>query len=328
MRQPHFILQARLPLAALLTLCALLASAPVQAAGVVAGTLISNTAEATYTSGAASGTVSSNTVTVKVDELLDVAVAGTASSPVAVGTGNAVLPFNVTNTGNGGEAFKLTANSTVAGNQFDAVVQQIVLDNGNGIYEPGIDTVLAPGGSTPSLAPEATLKVFVVVTLPAGATDGQTSQLRLTAEAVTGTGTPGTSFAGAGQGGGDAVVGANGAQASGLDPMIAATASVGLVKSAVIADPYGGTHPVPGAVVTFSIVASVTGSGNATNLHVTDLVPAGTTYQAGTMKLDGAAKTDVSDADEAVFSAGTVDFSLGTVAGGTSHTVSFAVKIN
>ena len=328
MRKPLLLLHGRLPAAALAAAGLLFVSTPALAAGVAAGTLITNTAEATYTSGAASGSVSSNTVTVKVDELLDVAVAGAASAPVAVGTGSAVLPFNITNTGNGAEAFKLTGNPTVAGNQFDAVVQQIVLDNGNGIYEPGIDTVLAPGGSTPALAPDATLKVFVVVTLPAGATDGQTSQLRLTAEAVTGTGTPGTSFAGAGQGGGDAVVGANGAQASGLDPMIAATASVGLVKSAVIADPYGGAHPVPGAVVTFSIVAAVTGSGNATNLHVTDLIPAGTTYQAGTMKLDGVGKTDVADADEALFSAGTVDFSLGTVTGGTSHTVSFAVKIN
>ncbi len=62
-----------------------------QAAGVLAGTLIENTASATYSSGTASGSVSSNTVTVKVDELLDVAVAGLTTTPVTAGSTSVVL---------------------------------------------------------------------------------------------------------------------------------------------------------------------------------------------------------------------------------------------
>lgn len=327
MRQVSLDLVVR-KVAVAFSLAALAVASAANAVGVTAGTLITNTAQATYTSGASSGSVTSNTVTLKVDELLDVVVAGGAATPVLVGSGNAVLPYNLTNTGNGPETFHLTANPAVAGNQFDAVVQQIVIDNGNGIYDPGIDVVLAPGAATPAIAPDATLKVFVIVTLPAGASDGQSSQLRLTAEAVTGTGTPGTSFAGLGEGGGDAVVGVTGAQASGLDPMLSATATVVLTKTAAIADPFGGNHPVPGAVVTFSIVAAVSGTGNATNLHVTDAIPTGTTYQIGTLKLDGVAKSDAADADEAVFASNSVDFSLGTVSGGSNRTVSFDVKIN
>ena len=262
------------------------------ATGVEAGTIISNTATATYTSGATAGSVSSNTVTVRVDELLDVAVSGTASTPVLVGATSAVLPFSITNTGNGPEAFNLSLAPAVSGNQFDAAVQSIVVDtNNNGTYDPGVDTVLSTGAPTPSIGSDESLNLFVLVTLPSGATDGQTSQLRLTAAAVTGTGAPGTAFAGQGEGGGDAVVGTSGGDDDGLDAMIASAATVALVKSAAILDPFGGSQPVPGAVVTYTIVATVSGSGTASSLRVLDSYPADTTYEASTMTLESAALT-------------------------------------
>lgn len=300
-----------------------------QATGVTAGTLITNTASATYTSGAASGSVTSNTVSVKVDELLDVAVAGLTTTPLATGATNAVLEYRLTNTGNGSEAYKITVDPAVAGNNFDAVVQSIAIDsNGNGTYEPGTDAVLTSGSATPALAADGQLKVFVIVSLPAGATDGQTSQVRLTAEAVTGTGTPGTSFAGQGQGGGDAVVGASGGTANGLDSLVAALASVSLSKSASIVDPFGGAKIVPGSIVTYTLVATVSGSGQVNGLHVTDTYPSGTTYQAGTLKLDGSALSDASDADAGLANGTGIDVNLGTVTGGTTKTVKFDVKIN
>ncbi|WP_254913060.1 hypothetical protein [Novosphingobium sp. B 225] len=306
-----------------------LAPQAASATGVTAGTLIQNTATATYTAGAASGSVTSNTVTVKVDELLDVAVAGLTTTPLAIGAANAVLEYRVTNTGNGPEAFNLTVNPTVAGNNFDAVVQSIVVDsNGNGTYEPGVDTILASGSSTPSIAADGSLKVFVIVSLPAGATDGQSSQVRLTADAVTGTGTPGTAFTGQGDGGGDAVVGASGASANGLDALIASLASVSLSKSATILDPFGGSKAVPGSVVTYTLVATISGSGQVGSLHVTDSYPSGTTYQANTLKLEGASLTDVSDTDEGVATGTGIDVNLGSVAGGTTKTIKFDVKIN
>ncbi len=299
------------------------------AAGVLAGTLIENTASATYSSGAASGSVSSNTVTVKVDELLDVAVAGLTTTPVTTGSTSVVLEYSITNTGNGGEAFNVTVDPAVAGNGFDAVVQTIAYDsNGNGVYDAGVDTVITNGGATSSLAADASLKVFVVVTLPTGATDGQTSQVRLTADAVTGTGTPGTVFTGQGAGGGDAVVGASGASDNAADQMIASLATVALVKSATVVDPFGGSQPVPGAVITYTLVATVSGSGQAEGLHVTDVIPTGTTYQVSTLKLDGSALSDAADADAGVASASGIDVNLGTVAGGTTKTVKFDVKIN
>ncbi len=313
---------------ALVTLGAVMAPGVAHATGVTAGTLIQNTASATYTSGASSGTVQSNTVTVKVDELLDVAVAGLTTTPATAGAGNVVLEYSITNTGNGPEAFKVVVNPSVAGNAFDATVQSIVVDNGNGIYEPGIDLVLAPGASTPPIPADGSLKIFVIVSLPAGATDGQTSQVQLTANSATGTGTPGTVFAGQGDGGGDAVVGSSTASSNANDSLIAALATVSLSKSASIVDPFGGSQPVPGAVVTYTLTATVSGSGQADALHVTDIIPTGTTYQAGTLKLDGGALTDPNDTDAGQTSSSGVDVNLGTVAGGTSKVVKFNVKIN
>ena len=257
-------------------LLALMSATAAQATGVTAGTLIENTASATFTSGSSSGSVQSNTVTLKVDELLDVAVAGLSSGQVAAGSTDTVLAYSVTNTGNGPEAFKITANPTVTGNSFDVAIKSVVVDsNGNGTYDPGVDQVLAAGSATPLIAADSALKIFVVVTLPAGAIDTNTSQVRLTADAATGTGPAGTVFATKGDGGGDAVVGASTASSNALDSLIASTAAVALNKSATIADPFGGTQPVPGAIVTFSIVARVTGTGSVTALHVTDAIPGG-----------------------------------------------------
>jgi uncharacterized repeat protein (TIGR01451 family) len=312
-----------------IALALVLSASAAQATGVSAGTLIENTATATYNAGASSVSVSSNTVQVTVDELLDVAVASLSGSPVATGPSSVAVPFSITNTGNGPEAFNLTVNPSVAGNQFDASLVSIVIDsNDNGIYDPASDTVLAAGSPTPVIAADDTLRVFVLVTLPAGASDGQTSQLQLTAEAVTGTGTPGTAFAGQGEGGGDAVVGSSGANDADNAPLVASTVTVSLTKSAAVADPFGGSQPVPGAVVTYSIVASVTGSGTANDLRVTDVIPTGTTYEAGTLTLAGAPLSDGADSDAGTASSAGIDVGLGDVAGGASHTVTFKVKIN
>ena len=85
--------QIRLTAASLLLSASFGASAA-HAAGVVAGTQIANTATATYDSGAASISIQSNTVTVRVDELLNVAVAGLTTTPAVAGQNNAVLEYS------------------------------------------------------------------------------------------------------------------------------------------------------------------------------------------------------------------------------------------
>lgn len=309
---------------------ALVAAHPAYASGTLAGTLIQNTANATYSSGSGTSTIQSNTVTVKVDQLVGVAVTALTSTPVTIGTAPAVLIYQVTNTGNGADSFDLTGAPNVSGNAFNATLQTVAIDtNNNGVYDPGVDTVITNGAASQMLAADATIKVFLLAASPTTANDTQTSQVRLTAVSVIGSGTPGTLFAGKGTGGVDAVVGASGGTANALAGLIASLANVTLTKSAVIADPYGGTNPVPGALVTYTIVAHVTGSGTAGGLAVTDAFPTGTTYQANSLTLGGTALTDTADSDAGTASATGISVTLGNVAGGSADkTIAFKVKIN
>ena len=301
---------------------------PVFASGVPAGSLIENTATATYTANSTAQSVDSNTVTLTVDEVLDAAVASQESGPVAATT-TAVLRFKITNTGNGGESFTLTANPAVTGNAFDATVTGLAIDvNANGVYDAGVDTALLNGANSPALAADGPLDVLVLVAIPANADANATSRIELAATATTGTGAPGTLFAGAGVSGGDAVVGASGAQANAQAVLTVNKAVVSLVKSAALVDPFGGSRPVPSAIITYSIVASVTGAGAVTGLAINDAIPVGTTYQTGTLTLEGAALTDAADTDSGQASASVLTVQLGDVAAGATRTVTFKVRIN
>jgi uncharacterized repeat protein (TIGR01451 family) len=313
------------------TACALAAASEAQAAGTPAGTDIVNTAHATYdVPGSPPATVDSNTVTIKVDELLDVSVAWREPSDVigAPGLTDQIVSYTVTNGGNGQEAFAL-APVHAGGGDFDPTVTSIVLDtNGNGSFDPGVDTLYVPGANDPQLAPDQSVVVFVLSTLPAGAADGDRGRIDLSATAKTGSGTPGTSFAGAGDGGGNAVVGLTGAKAQHEAWYAVHKASLAFVKTASVADPYGGTTQGPGAVITYTLTATVSGTGSLANVAIADAVPAGTTYRPGSLSLDAAALSDADDADAGKFTGSGIAVSLGTVAAGATRIVKFQVKID
>ena len=149
-----------------------------------------------------------------------------------------------------------------------------------------------------------------------------------TYQAVTGTGTPGTTFAGQGVDGSDAVVGTTGADDDTNGALIASLASLALVKAAAIADPFGGSEAVPGAVITYTLTATVAGSGSISDLRVTDIIPTGTTYEAGTLALDAASLTDADDADAGKAGASGIDVLIGSAAAGSNYTITFNVKID
>ena len=308
---------------------ALLAATPAFAGGVAAGTLIENTASATYTTGSGSQTVGSNTVSLQVDELLDVTVASQDGGAVAVTSGTSVLTFEITNIGNGPEAFLLTADPVVTGNDFTATITGIAYDvDGNGEYDPATDRLLAAGEASPVLDADGTLTVFVLASTTAGLADADLSKVSLLAEAVTGTGAPGTVFGGAGVGGSDAVAGTTGADADADGSLIARIVSVGLAKSATVLDPFGGNEVLPGAVVTYTITAKVTGSGDVADLVVSDVIPAGTTYQPGSLKLGSAGLTDTADGDAGKANTAGVAVALGTVSPGTETSIHFNVTVD
>jgi uncharacterized repeat protein (TIGR01451 family) len=306
------------------------ASQPAFAAGTRAGTTISNTATATYDAGAGPQNINSNTVDLLVDELLNVTVASNnpADVPTTPGATGQVLSFTVTNTGNGVESFGLTSIANGGGDDYDPTVTSIVIDDGDGVYEPGIDTVYVAGTNDPALNPDASVTIFVVSSTPGTVTDGDRGIVALVAAARTGTGAPGTSFAGQGEGGGDAVVGLTGADGQDDGAFVVAAATVALTKSATIVDPLGGSEPIPGAIITYTITATVTGSGSVSGLSITDGIPADTSYVPGSITLGGVAQTDAVDADAGSITSNVVTVNLGTVAGGNVRIVTFRTVIN
>jgi len=316
---------------ALLAGGAVAAAAPAYAAGTKAGTTIENIATATYDGPDGLVEVPSNPVEFIVDEILDVTVVSEDPGDITVqpGATNRVLTFTVTNTGNGNEAFTLTADAARGGDDFDPSLVSIVIDSdGDGVYSPGTDTIYVAGSNDPLLDPDESITVFILVNIPGGATDGNRAEVNLLSEAVTGTGAPGTAFAGQGDGGGDAVVGTTGADDDDSGFLIIRAVSVDLVKSAVIADPFGGDSAVPGSIITYSLVATVSGTGTLNNLAIADNVPDGTTYVAESITLEGAGLSDASDSDAGSYDGSAIAVSLGNVDGGQTRTVTFQVEID
>lgn len=320
--------KALFSLAALLLLLAV--STPALAVGTAAGTQITNQAEVTFVSDGTTLTRKSNETRLRVDEVLNVTLQSQDAGNIQTKAGDTdrVETFRLTNTGNAGEAFSLTADNHVSGNQFNPPLVGVYLDaNGNGKYDAGTDPLYKPGANDPKLAADASVDLFVVENVPAGTQDGALGKTRLSAAAKTGTGAPGKAFPGVGVDGVTAVVGPTGGAASAEGTLQVAAVKVSVVKSAVVADPLGGTQPMSTATITYSIVVTVSGSGTAPNVIVTDPIPADTSYVAGSLKLDGTGLTDAADGDAGEVAGGKVTVRLGDLES-TVKTVTFQVVID
>lgn len=329
----------------LLLLCSVAVVLPTAAlaAGIPAGTPIVNQASVSYQVNSTPMTQTSNTVTLTVAELLNLTLTWQDATNIVVRPGDTgqMLTFLLTNTGNGSESFLLNLNNAVAvGDAFDPIApSSVYLDsNGNGVYDGGVDTLYNAGSNLPTLAADGGVVLFVFNAIPAdpgGPADGATAISRLTATAQTGSGAPGTAFANQGGSGNvAAVVGTSGGTASDDGLYQVSRMALALTKSATIDDGLGGSQPVPGATISYSIAVAVTGTGTAQNIVVSDTVPAQTTYTAGTLRLDGVTLTDAADADagevvETPPASGTfvVTLRLGTISGAANHTVTFDVTI-
>ncbi|HKS56271.1 MAG TPA: hypothetical protein VJS12_13355 [Steroidobacteraceae bacterium] len=306
------------------------------AAGTPAGTNIQNTAQVSYTVGGSAVTTSSNTTSVRVAEILD-AVLTLAAPTVTVSPGATAeeLVYTLTNTGNGSETFNLTALSAgVTGDDFDPTLATpaIYFDTDNSGDFSGGDVAFSPGVNNPVLAADASVRLIVVNNIPNTVLNGNRGRGQLTAAAATGTGAPGTAFVGAGDGGVDAVAGTTGGDALLFGEYLVADVQLTAVKSQTIVDQFGGARPLPGARINYQVVVTASGAGNANAAVFSDLVPANTSFVAGSLRLNGAALSDGADADAGTFvstPAPEVRVTLGNLTGGSGpQTIEFAVTIH
>lgn len=308
----------------------LMSSQSVFALGVTAGTDITNTATASYTVGATPFTVTSNSTSTIVDELLNVTIIGQdAGSQVTVSSGALVQvqTYVVTNTGNGTDSYSFTATNQT-GDDFDTATSSIYLDDGDNIFNIALDTLLT-GSNDPALATDGSATIFVVSDIPGSLADGDIANIDLVTSSNTAVGAAGTAVAGVGDLGTDVIIGTSGGSATAVEAYIVSSVTVTLVKSAVISGP-GGVDPVPGSTIAYSIAVTVTGSGTATGVVISDPIPADTTYVTNTLALDALSLTENVDADAGDVGAtvaNTITVNLGDLTAG-AQTITFDVTIN
>lgn len=287
--------------AAVLLLTLAFAAAPAWTAGTPAGTVIDNTATISFESGGATLSQDSNTVSITVLERIDVDVTLQSGQVlVAPNDSNRSLLFTVTNTGNGSETFQFAIDSTLTGDDFDPVpaVPAIYFDtDGSGDFSAG-DVAWQSGVNDPLLAADASVDMLLVNDIPGGLANGLVGRSELTASSTTGTGAPGTVFAGQGDGGIDAIIGASGGDDDGFGEYVVSDVQISIVKSVAVSDPFGGSEPTVGSTLTYTVTIEVTNGGTATNSIFSDPIPANTTFVPGSIFLNGNNLTDVADADE------------------------------
>jgi len=355
----------RLGTASLLVLAAL-AATPAYAAGTAAGSTITNTVSVNFQVGGVAQTAVSASNTFTVDRKVNLTVAEIGSSTTSVSPGQlaAVTAFTVTNLSNATLDFALTAAQQTGGagahsntDNFDVTNVKIYLDNDNSGTLTAGDTVVT---YLDELAADTSKNVLVVADIPVGQVTNDVAAVTLTATGREGgaAGSMGIALvdnASTANTAGMDTVFADGAGAtdaakdasfSAKDDYTVLAAALSATKtSKVISDPINNaTNPkmIPGAVVEYCIaVANATGSATATSVALSDVLPTATTYQAGTLKLngtvtgavcntDGTAVTDASDADLGDFNSGTktVNGTIASLAAGATRTLVFRVTIN
>lgn len=306
------------------------AATPICAWASQAGTTINNVATLQFLKGDAPVSLTSNVVSVRVQEILDVRV-DTPEPRVSVESGAIAQPmaFIVTNTGNGEESFALTADTGLAGDGFDPAFVEIIIDtNGDGVLDRAVDAAYRPGQNPPILAAGASVTVWVICDIPAGLTDDTLGLVSLTATSVSGQGVAGAVLTGRGDDGVDAVIGATTATASATAAYRIGKPKAELIKTQTVIDALGGARALPGSVIVYSLQARF-GQGPAIRqVVIADNTPAGSTYLPGTLRLDGELLTDAADGDAGDVTNGAVQVRIGDVTAPVSRTVTFKVRIN
>jgi uncharacterized repeat protein (TIGR01451 family) len=341
-----------------------LGATPAFATGTDAGSTIANTVTLNYQVGGIAQTAIQATDNIIVDRKVSLTVAevGSVTTSVSPGQTAAVTTFTVTNTSNATIDIGLVAAQQAGGtaahggtDAFDLTGLGMFRDtNANGVYDVGTDTAVT---YLDELAEDGVATIFIVGNVPIGATNGQVAGVTLTgtAQASGAAGTQGANLAataGANTAGVDTVL----ADAAGLAGDVASdgrssddddyTVSAPLMSvfktSRVISDPINGTtNPkmIPGAVVEYCLIAvNATGGATATNVALSDPLPAQTTYYSTNYVVrvggsyTGTAPSGTCNADGALtagaHAAGVVSGTLGSLTAGQTRTILFQVTIN
>jgi uncharacterized repeat protein (TIGR01451 family) len=291
--------------AALLLLLA--AFGTVSHAAAPAGLQIGNQASATYSDGSAvTRTVTSNTVLTTVQQVASLSLAASSAKTISAG-GQVYYPHTLVNTGNGPDSFALTSGNT--GSFVFTSVLFYADVNGDGVPDSAV-----PITGTGALAMGQAFKFVVAGIVPPTAVSGNTNALVVTAASAF---TPATTAAVT-----DTTT-------------VTGQAVVGVTQAL---DVGSGASPSTGRTIT--VTYTNTGNTTATGLLLTEVLPSGMTYVAGSARWSvtgsGTVLTDANAADDqsgivydfGATVAGRVTATIASIAPGASGTLSFKVDIN
>lgn len=270
-----------------------------------AGTVIGNQASATYSDDSATvRTVTSELVTTTVQQVASLTLAVNNAKNAAPG-GQVSYPHTLVNTGNGADSFTLSSGTS---GTFSLTGVAFYADaNGDGVADNG-----TPITNSGTLASGEVFHFVALGTVPANATVASTGTLTVTATSVF----------------------TNTTAASNTDVTTVSTNAVLNVTKAIDigAGPATGTR-------NFTLTYTNTGNATATAVTLTDILPSGITYVAGSARWSGTGSTVLTDASNADNQSGIIyDFGVtlatrvtavvASVQAGASGTLSFQASFN
>ncbi|MBI1799389.1 MAG: DUF11 domain-containing protein [Candidatus Eisenbacteria bacterium] len=277
-----------------------------------AGTTIGNQASATYLDASnTSRTVTSNLVTTVVQQVASFTLTASGNVTAAPG-GQASFPHTLTNTGNGTDTFPLTL-ANLVGDNFDLTGLAIYADvNGDGVPDNFI-----PLATTGPLAAGAAFRFVVVGNVPGVQVGGDIARVRISSASAF-----------------------DGTQTAFNTDVVTVTGNAVLSVTKSISSNSGAS---PSGPYTYTLTYNNTGNSAATGVVLSDVIPAGMTYVAGSGRWSttgAAVLTDLNNADAqgvvpntvvydfGVTAAGTVTATLARVAPGGSGTLTFQASVN
>lgn len=294
---------------------------PTHAKGTLAGTAIENSAQIHYSVGGIDQNLTSNTDSFVVDKIVDLGLSWQDGAAVEVSAGeqSRVLTFLLSNLGNGEDRFHLSYEHNATDSQFVPLSTPSIYQdsNGNGIFDPGTDIQV----NDLNLTADANVTLFIVSDIPPDAAAGAHSYDGILAVSQS------LPTAGADrQTEVDTVVRTQQDRDQGIYQIFDYWLETH--KSAVVHSDDNQTHT--GTRITYTITAVIGGNAagkTITAVQVHDLIPSGTVYLPGTMRLDGASLTDAADGDAGTFVSNRIDIHVGTLSGATPRRVQFDVQV-
>lgn len=277
------------------------------AAAPTAGTNISNIASASYTDSTGnSKTVTSNVVTTTVLQVASFTLI-TDQTKTANANGQVSLSHTLTNTGNGSDTFNVgvvnsdTRDSTV--DNYDFTGLNVYLD----ANKDGIPDSQTPVTAITLAAGESVNLIVQATTASTNVTAGDLG--KLTVSAISGFDTS--------------------ISAKNVDTVkITNGAVISLVKSASVKNVDATQASTTAREVEYSLAYQNTGNTTATDVTITDILPAGLTYVAGSATVNGTVLTDGVDADKYNVTGGVVTLVVPTVVANSGGVLKFKVRVD